>query len=238
MARSTRIKAADPSKVVGYLRVSTDDQKLGPEAQRERLDAWCKANGAVLVAVLVDQGVSGGAAIADRPGLVAAIAALVEYGAGVLLVAKRDRLARDTMVAAMVERECERVGARVRTADGTGDGDGPESVLMRRMVDAFAEYERLLIAARTKAALAVKRARGERTGDVPYGWRLAGDGRQLEVNPEEQEVIRLVQAYRAEGLTLRAVAERLRMHGILPRSGRGWHPQTVARIAESDRMAA
>ena len=44
-----------------------------------------------------------------------------------------------------------------------------------RMVDAFAEYERAIIRARTRAALAVKRGRGERTGEVPYGFRLAED---------------------------------------------------------------
>ncbi len=39
---------------------------------------------------------------------------------------------------------------------------------MRRIVDAFAEYERLLIKAHTRAALAVKRSRGEQTCDIPY----------------------------------------------------------------------
>jgi len=114
-------------------------------------------------------------------GLLEALAALKEHGAGVLLVAKRDRLARDSMTAAMVERLCERSGAIVRTADGAGDGDGPEAVLMRRMVDAFAEHERLLIKARTKAAMAVKRSRDERISREAYEYdsvpvqRCSGD---------------------------------------------------------------
>ena len=41
---------------------------------------------------------------------------------------------------------------------------------MRRIVDAFAEYERLVIKARTRAALAVKRTRGERIDGIPYGF--------------------------------------------------------------------
>jgi DNA invertase Pin-like site-specific DNA recombinase len=39
------------------------------------------------------------------------------------------------------------------------------------IMDAAAAYERALIRARTKAALAAKRARGERSGEVPYGFR-------------------------------------------------------------------
>ena len=230
-------QSANPNRAVGYLRVSTEDQNLGPEAQRVALERWCKAHKVELVAVLTDQGVSGGAQLDKRPALLAAIAALKEHGAGVLLVAKRDRLARDTMLAAMVERLVEREGATVRTADATSDGDEPEAVLMRRIVDAFAEYERLLIKARTRAALAVKRSRGERTGDVPYGWRLAEDGVHLEALPAEQLVVASVRQARADGQSLRAIRDQLGSAGFAPRSGGRWHIQTIANILRR-RLAA
>ena len=124
---------ADSAKVVGYVRVSTDEQTLGPAAQRAALERWCAAHGAQLVATYSDDGVSGAAELDRRPGLVAALAALKTHGAGVLLVAKRDRLARDNYVSAIVHRLVERSGATVRSADG--DGDGPEAVLMRRIAD-------------------------------------------------------------------------------------------------------
>ena len=54
------------------------------------------------------------------------------------------------------------VGGRHRQR--SGNGDGPEHALPRNIVAAFAEYERALIRARTRAALAVKRARSERVG--------------------------------------------------------------------------
>ena len=122
-----------------------------------------------VVATHEDRGVSGGAEIDKRPGLIAALEALRTERAGILVVAKRDRLARDVLVAAMVERLCQREGARIQSADGTGNGDSPEAKLLRTMIDAFAAYERALIRARTRAALAAKKARGERVGGVPYG---------------------------------------------------------------------
>lgn len=232
--RSPRPPAADPRKVVGYVRVSTDDQALGPAAQREALARWCGAHGAELVACFEDLGVSGAAALDKRPGLLAAIDALEEHAAGVLLVAKRDRLARDVVNAAMVERLAERVGARVRSAAGEGtEGDAadPAAMLLRGIVDVFAQYERAVIRARTRSALAVKKARGERVGSVPYGSRLAADGRTLEVDPAERRAVELVRELRAEGLALRAIGARLEAAGCVPRGGGRWHPDTVARIA-------
>src|SRR5690349_20875443 len=102
MARTRRTRS-DQSRVVGYIRVSTSEQALGSEAQVAALHSWCSSRGVELIAVCSDLGVSGATAIDKRPGLLAAMDALSEHGAGVLLVAKRDRLARDVIVAAMVE---------------------------------------------------------------------------------------------------------------------------------------
>jgi DNA invertase Pin-like site-specific DNA recombinase len=226
-------RKTDPQRVVGYVRVSSDDQRLGPDAQRVALEQWCAAHGGQLVLTCTDRGVSGGAPLDQRPGLLAALAAIKRFAAGVLLVAKRDRLARDTLVAAMVERLVERAGARVCAADGMAAGDGPEALLMRRIVDAFAEYERLTIQARTKAALAVKRSRRERISrEPPYGWRLSSDGNHIEPEPREQATVALAQKLRRSGMSLRRIGNRLAQHGYTPRTAKRWHAQTISSITK------
>jgi DNA invertase Pin-like site-specific DNA recombinase len=223
-----RKKSADARKVVGYVRVSTEDQNLGPDAQRAALQRWCASNGAELVAVHEDHGISGGAPLEKRLGLMAAVADLTVHGAGVLLVAKRDRLARDVMLATMLDRMVEREGARVQTADGVANGDGPEAALMRGMLDLFAAYERGIIRARTKAALAVKKSRGEKLGgSVPFGF--ASSGAALVKDPAEQAVLATVHQLRADGLSFRAIAERLNTDGA-PARGARWHATTVGNI--------
>jgi site-specific DNA recombinase len=164
---------------VAYIRVSTDEQRLGPEAQRAAIEAWAAREGIQVAAWRIDQGVSGGSDLGDRPGLVAALGELRALGAGLLVVAKRDRLARDVYVASTIERAVAQGGARVTSADGTANGDTPADAFMRTVIDGAAAYERALIRARTKAALAAKRARGERSGEVPYGMRLSADGAKL-----------------------------------------------------------
>lgn len=224
-------------KAVGYLRVSTDEQHLGPDAQRAAIAAWCDREGVELIDVHVDHGVSGGAPLDKRPGLMAAVGALSETDATVLVVAKRDRLARDTMAAAMVERMAERAGATIASADGTGNGDSPEAMLMRRMVDAFAEYERAIIRSRTRAALAVKSARGERVGAIPFGCKLADDGRTLERDAEEGAVVDAVIDLRASGLSYRKIADELAARGFTTRKGRPLAPTQIVRILKREDAA-
>src|SRR5206468_4066133 len=69
----------------------------------------------------------------SRPVLLDAVAALKR--GDVLLIAKRDRLGRDVIAVAMIERLIERKGARVVSAAGEGtDSNDPTVMLMRRIV--------------------------------------------------------------------------------------------------------
>jgi DNA invertase Pin-like site-specific DNA recombinase len=225
-----RIKAGNPLVAVGYVRVSTEEQSLGPEAQRAALDRWAQARGVRLAVVLEDHGISGGASVEKRPGLLAALAALRENGAGLLVAAKRDRIARDTVIAAMVEQAAAHAGAVLTTADGSSDGAGPEGQLMRGIVDVFAAYERGVIRARTRAALAVKRTRCERIGTVPYGYRLASDGVHLEECEAEQAVIQQIRALRSAGLSLRAITAECKRRGLVSRADRPLGLTQIARV--------
>lgn len=221
--------------VVGYIRVSTEDQSLSVETQRARLQSWCAERHLALVAVQEDIGISGGAALDKRPGLMAALEALTP---GMALVAvKRDRIARDTMNAAMIERLAERAGARVLTCDGAGEGDSPEAKLMRTMIDAFAEYERQLIKARIKAALSHKKAHGQRISRyVPYGMQLSVDGIHLEPNAAEQSVIRIARALHQAGLSSRKIAARLAEQGLYSRAGSVFAPSAILAMVVEERV--
>jgi site-specific DNA recombinase len=183
--------------------------------------------GVEVVAWRVDQGVSGGSELDDRPGLVAALGELRLSGAGVVVVAKRDRLARDVYVAATIERAVARSGARVVCADGIGNGETPADAFMKTILDAAAAYERALIRARTKAALAVKKARGESTGTAPFGFRLARDGRRLLPDEKEQGTLAALRGLRTAGLSFRSVRREATSRGLLSRSGTPFTLQAI-----------
>ncbi|MBK6464202.1 MAG: recombinase family protein [Myxococcales bacterium] len=93
---SKKSRTGNPLAAVAYLRVSTSDQALGLDAQKVEIEGWAARAGVVVVSWHVDRGVSGGSTIADRPGMLEAFGALEAHNAGLLVVAKRDRLARVT----------------------------------------------------------------------------------------------------------------------------------------------
>jgi len=219
---------------VGYARVSTAgqaDEGVSLEAQQAAIARFCKAQGLELLEVCVDAGVSGAAELGKRPGLLAALELVRKHKAS-LVAYKRDRIARDVVLAATVERMAQSAKGAVLTVEGD-NGNSPEAALMRVMVDAFAQYERALIAARTRAALAHKKSKGERTGEVPFGSQLAADGVQLEQCAAEQEVLRLVAELRSEGLSLRAITAQLEARGVLNRAGKPLTLTSVARMVKA-----
>ena len=229
MTTTRKGKAGSETKAVLYIRVSTDEQALGPVAQLDAAKRWAAAKGVELVSVHEDRGVSGGAELDRCPALLAAIDSIQAHGAGILLVTKRDRLARDVMKAAMVEHRVAKAGAKVMSCAGEGEGNDPASALMRTMVDAFAAYEKALIGQRTKAALQVKKARGEKLGGlVPTGWKVVQGGK-LERNDDEQQLIERCRSMKAAGLKLDAIAANLTAEGVTLR-GRPLYAMKVCRL--------
>ena len=67
-------------------------------------------------------------------------------------------------------------------------------------------------------------------GHAPYGWRVAPNGCDLEPHVGEQAAAAFAKGQRAAGLSLRKVGAALASRGILPRTGKGWHPEKVKRL--------
>lgn len=220
-------------RAFGYLRVSTDSQAdsgLGLEAQRAAVEASAKRLGLELVDVFTDAGLSGSLDMEDRPSLFAAVQSLKR--GDVLIVAKRDRLGRDLVGVALIERSITRKGARVISAAGEGtEGTDASAMLQRQILDCFSEYERRLIGQRTKAALRAKRERGERAGNLPFGYSLNTDRRTLDRNEAEQAVLSILGELRRAGYSQRAIAAELNRQGFTTRRGTAWRHQYVASLA-------
>jgi DNA invertase Pin-like site-specific DNA recombinase len=216
-----------------YTRVSTTDQAesgAGLAAQSASCAAYAAKAGITVIGTFTDAAISGAAGIEDRPGLMAAVAGLRR--GDVLLIAKRDRLGRDQMAVLMIEKAVSRKGATIVSADGMGNGDDAGSIFMRQVIDAAAVYERNLIKARTKAALAAKRKAGERVGEVPFGWTLDAAGRLVE-DADEQNVLAKIMACHAAGVSLRKIAAILTGAGcVTKKGGTTWSHSTVQSILE------
>jgi len=219
-------------RIFAYLRVSTDQQAesgAGLSAQIEACQRWAESQKAVLHSTFSDHGISGSTGIEKRPSLMEAINCL-ENG-DVLVVAKRDRIGRDPIHVAMIEASAKRKGARIVSAAGEGTEDNnPSSVFMRRLIDAFAEFERNIICERTKAAMQAKKKKNERVGYIPFGYRLAEDGIHIEKDESEQSILEQIRDLMREGLSTRKLAAEMNRRGAFNRGGAKWNHASIHRV--------
>ena len=237
MKSATKKTKTDPALAVAYLRVSTDEQTLGMEAQRAAIIAWAERQKLSIARWYEDLGVSGGAELEARPGLLNALGAVRELRAGVLVAHKADRIARDVYVSEVVKRELRAAGAGLALVEGIC-GDDPFSEMAATVMDAAARLERRMIGARTKAALAVKKANGQRiSGRLPYGFQLAADGKALEPCQDEQKALGRMRELRTAGMGGVRIAAALTAEGFNPR-GKKWDAGNVQRIADAALMAS
>lgn len=220
-------------KTVGYSRVSTDQQahegvSLG--AQREKISAMSLVHGAELVDIIVDGGES--AKSLNRPG-VQRLFALVDSGAvQTVIIAKLDRLTRNVKdLCTLLERFERRGVALISVAESLDTGTAAGRLVLNVMT-AVSQWEREAIGERTRDALQHKLTKGERAGNIRYGFRLCADGMHLEPDHAEQAVLAEIHELRKCGTSLRRIATALNSKGLRTRRGTGWRLEHVARITK------
>lgn len=152
-------KSPLPGRLIGYARVSTDDQDTA--AQLDEL----RAAGCVTV---LEEHASG--ADRSRPVLARLLRDIAR--SETLVVVRLDRLARSVSHLLAVIEQLKAGGAHFRSLRDPIDTTTPQGMFSLQVLGAVAQLERALIAERTKAGLKAARARG-RIGGNP-GLR-AGD---------------------------------------------------------------
>jgi DNA invertase Pin-like site-specific DNA recombinase len=224
------------ANVIGYTRVSSQgqvDDGLGLEVQEEAIRRWCAEQGHRVVALYRDEGVSGTVDGIDRPALGAALSMLEDGAGDTLVVVRLDRLARDLIIQ---ETMIQRLGLHdcqvVSVTEPDIMGSEPTRVLVRQLLGAISQYERVVIAGRMAAGRLAKAARGGYAGygSPRFGWKSDGD--RLVPDASEQETMaRIIELHR-QGLSLREIVAALTAERRTSKRGGAWHPKTVARVIE------
>lgn len=171
-------------RLIGYIRVSTDQQDLGPEVQRQGIER--SANGKDLI--IFEDRIGGGSDVEKREGLAAALAELRRGDE--FIVYKLDRLARDLMLQLIIEKRIKDKGCKLVSCqdEGTEGEDSPQKELIRQILAVFAQFERSLIKQRTREALRIKKQQGIKLGapiksyegiDFTQGWENSGLSRSV-----------------------------------------------------------
>ena len=215
------------------------DQSESIETQLDYCRAYCTEHEYEIAGEFQDRAASG--ADEDRPGLWDAIAALRRTDR--LVVYKLDRLSRSLYLDEYIRRKVALSGATIEAVTGTtgATDDSDEAVMLRQMLSVFAEYERKVIAARTRAAMRWHQKNGRiMSSRLPYGYRPDPDSPKTSTghpsimieDESEQLIIRSIIELKAEGLGLRAIAARLNKFKVATRGGGPWRHALVKRILD------
>jgi DNA invertase Pin-like site-specific DNA recombinase len=225
-------------EIVAYCRVSTKQQGasgLGMEAQRTAVESYATQHGAKIAALYVE--VESGKK-SDRPELAKALAH-AKRSKATLVVAKLDRLSRNVEFLARVLN----AGTEFVACDNPA-----ANRLTLHILAAVAEAEAKAISERTKAALAAAKARGVPLGSAradhwqgnekarkqgaKLGAAASAKVRSKAAIEAYADLLPIMQGFKADGLSLHAIADKLNADGHTTRRGKPWNPVQVARVLE------
>lgn len=214
-------------RVVGYVRVSTDEQALsglGLDAQQSAIETEVERRGWELVGVVSDAAVSAKRSPADRPGFSEVLEALQSGSVDAVVVSKLDRLTRSLSdFAGLLDRSVVE-GWGVVALDVDVDTTTATGRLVAHVMASVSEWERGVISERTKATLGELKAKGRRLGrpvslPAPVRERIAHE--------------------RAAGATLRQISEGLNSDAVpTSQGGSQWWPATVRAVLRSIELDA
>ena len=215
-------------RFVAYYRVSTDKQGrsgLGLEAQREAVQCYLNGGNWSLAAEVTE--VESGKRN-DRPELDRALGLCRLYGA-TLVVAKLDRLARNVaFISKLMESSVDFVAVDFPQANR----------LTVHILAAVAEHEAAMISARTKAALKAAKVRGVQLGN-PANLRNQLDGsakgnaaKTAKADKRAADLLPLILPMKADGASLRQIADGLNRCGVSAPRGGEWSAVAVKRILD------
>jgi len=228
MARKSRERQSDQTRVVGYVRVSSEQQTdhgVSLQAQEEKIRQYCSLYDLTLVDIITDAGVS--AKTLQREGLQKALNMLKIGLADGIVVVKLDRLTRNVADLGSLITEYFNTYALLSVCEQI-DTRSASGRLVLNVLTSVAQWEREAIGERTSQALQYKKAQGERVGTVSMGKSLSMDGTCLVENLQEQQAITLAKQYRENGLSFRKIATKLAEHSYFNRLGNMYNARSIA----------
>jgi site-specific DNA recombinase len=235
VARNGGRMSAVGLRLGGVPRISSPGQTGLPD-QRRKIEEFAERIGAVIVKFYEDVRTG---TTSNREGLTAALTAILRKQLDGIVVSDLGRLHRDMEGLLVMLGHVHALGGRVFDAN-TGQEWAPERRL-DNPVDALNLGVQAAIAAMTRrqtvdtfaAGKARARANGRTWlgGRAPYGWR-SFKGELVEV-PQQQMVLALIRQMREEGMSLRAIRDRLSADQVPTATGIGrWNIGTLAKILD------
>jgi site-specific DNA recombinase len=207
-------------QVYGYTRVSTDEQArdgVSLAMQQAKLEAYAVVKDWTLVEVIRDEGVS--AKSLWRPGLERMVAQITAKEVDVVMIYKLDRLTRSVVDLGKLLELFKRQRVDLVSLQESLDATTATGRLMMHLLASVSQWEREVIAERTRDALQHLKAQGKRYCHAAF-----------DEHPDAAALLTQMQAERAAGRLYEAIADGLNTAGMPTVVSGRWQGNTVQRI--------
>lgn len=211
-------------KAVAYTRVSTEGQakedKFGLETQKEKILEYCKEKDIEIVKWYCDEAVGG----ADRnhPAFEQILAREgFDDDVDTVVVAKADRVSRNIDYYYGYKLKLQDAHLNLISAIEKWDSyqDTMAAMIYENFLVVMSAIERENIKIRTGGGRRTKAHLGGYSGGrAPYGYRVSD--RQLVINEDEAEMVRVIFTLKDKGYTLQDIADYLNNQGYKTRNGK------------------
>lgn len=219
-----------------------DEVATGPRAAvvygltQDAINMWRDASGCAIVRSFNDDVDGVAVPLVERGELVDALVELKLSSAGLLVVHSVARLG-GALAWAVVSAVAERIGAKVVVAQGKSlSARAKLTIEMSDITTLLFSFVRLERAVEIRAGqLRASRSGRRISRHPPYGYSLGGpDGVLVEV-PAESAAVARMWALKAEGASLKRIAERLTEEGFKTRRGGPWQRSTIRQVLKRPR---
>lgn len=197
-------------RVAAYVRVSTIEQRdegYSLDVQKDRLLAFAKSQGWDDITIYMDDGYTG--TDMNRPGLKRMIRHIEEKMINCVIVMKLDRLSRKQKDALyLLEDVFDKNGVIFKSSTEPFDTSTPLGKAMIGVLAVFAQLERDMIVERTTSGRRERVSKGKwYGGPVPFGYSWNKEAQELEIVPEEAQLVREVFSRYKNGDSRLSIAE-------------------------------
>jgi site-specific DNA recombinase len=214
-----------PVRVAFYTRISTDEdhQKYSLDAQKDRLEAFCKAQWGDDWRIHKTYRDTESGTHMNRPGIEEMLYDAEAQAFDTLLVFRVDRLSRKVRELALMVDELTKHGVALKSITEPFDTTNAAGKMMLQMLGVFAEFEHATIVERTKVGMEKKARSGKFVGGyVPYGYQLDPE-KGLVIHEVEALIVRkLFRMYALGKEGSSAICHELNDTGHRNRNGKKW----------------
>jgi len=231
------VKNKESIKLVGYCRVSTNNQKEEGtiEIQEKSLKQYANKNNYELIKIFKDEGISGSNELENRPGL----AELFSYAEdnkeieGVLIF-KLDRLARDLYIQEHLIKKLEGLNKKlISIKEPHLESNDPMRKAFRQFMGIVSELEKAFITMRLSGGRINKAQKGGYAGGATaLGYKTKN--KKLIIDEKQAEIIRMIfKMKRYKRMGLREIARELNKKDVPTARGGKWYAGTIKYILEN-----